>query len=113
MVKDLTEDQKHILLKEGTELAGTSPLNHEQRKGDYYCVGCDTKLFESKKNTIVEVDGHLFLRHYQMYLKLKSIIQLVYSEQNITAKNVEGIMVTFLMMDLNQLEKDIVITEPV
>ena len=49
MVKNLTEDQKHILLKEGTEPAGTSPLNDEQRIGDYYCVGCDTKLFESKK----------------------------------------------------------------
>ena len=49
MVKDLTEDQKYILLKEGTEPAGTSPLNDEQRIGDYYCVGCDTKLFESKK----------------------------------------------------------------
>ena len=113
MVKDLTEDQKHILLKEGTEPAGSSPLNYEQRIGDYYCVGCDTKLFESKKNTIVEVDGRLFLRHYQMYLKPKSIIQLVYPEQSITAKNVEDIMVTFLMTDLNQLEKDIVIMGPV
>ena len=49
MVKNLTEDQKHILLKEGTEPSGTSPLNFEQRAGDYYCVGCNTKLFESKK----------------------------------------------------------------
>ena len=49
MVKNLTEDQKHILLKEGTEPEGTSPLNSEQRVGGYYCVGCDTKIFESKK----------------------------------------------------------------
>ncbi len=49
MIKDLTTEQKHILLEEGTELSGTSTLNYEKREGDYYCVGCDTKLFESKK----------------------------------------------------------------
>ena len=49
MVKNLTEDQRHILFEEGTEPPGTSPLNHEKREGNYYCVGCGTKLFESKK----------------------------------------------------------------
>ena len=49
MTKELTPEQKHILFEEGTELSGTSPLNYEKREGDYYCVGCGTKLFESKK----------------------------------------------------------------
>ena len=49
MNKNLTLDQKHILFEEGTEPPGTSPLNHEKREGDYFCVGCKTKLFESKK----------------------------------------------------------------
>ena len=49
MKEKLNSKQKHILLKEGTEPPGTSPLNYEKRDGDYYCVGCDTKLFESKK----------------------------------------------------------------
>ena len=49
MSKDLTPEQKHILLEEGTESPGSSTLNHEKREGSYYCVGCDTKLFESKK----------------------------------------------------------------
>ena len=49
MIKNLTEEQKHILLEEGTEPPGTSPLNYEKREGDYYCAGCGTKLFESNK----------------------------------------------------------------
>ena len=44
----LTKEQKHILLKEGTEPPGTSPLNYEKREGYYHCAGCGTKLFESK-----------------------------------------------------------------
>ena len=49
MIRDLTSEQKRILLEEGTESPGTSPLNYEKREGDYHCIGCDTKLFESKK----------------------------------------------------------------
>ena len=49
MVKNLTDEQKNILFKEATESPGTSSLNYEKRLGDYCCVGCDTKLFESSK----------------------------------------------------------------
>ena len=49
MIKDLTTEQKSILFKEDTELPGSSPLNYEKREGTYLCVGCGTKLFESKK----------------------------------------------------------------
>ena len=48
MVKQLTPEQKDILLKEGTEPPGSSPLNNEKREGDYFCAACGTKLFESK-----------------------------------------------------------------
>ena len=48
MVKQLTAEQKDILLKEGTEPPGSSSLNNEKREGDYFCVACETKLFESK-----------------------------------------------------------------
>ena len=44
MIRDLTSEQKHILLEEGTEEPGTSPLNYEKREGDYYCAGCETNL---------------------------------------------------------------------
>ena len=46
--QDLTAEQKHILHKEGTEAPGSSSLNNEKREGSYYCVGCGTKLFDSK-----------------------------------------------------------------
>ena len=49
MNRDLTLEQKKVLLKEGTEKPGSSPLNYEKREGDYLCAGCETKLFESKK----------------------------------------------------------------
>jgi peptide-methionine (R)-S-oxide reductase len=43
----LTPEQYRVLRHEGTERAGTSPLNQEKRKGTYVCAGCGTPLFES------------------------------------------------------------------
>ena len=48
MIKQLTPEQKNILLREDTEPPGSSPLNHEKREGDYLCAACGAKLFESK-----------------------------------------------------------------
>ena len=45
--KLLTPQQFHILREEGTEWAGTSPLNKEYRKGTYACAGCDLVLYSS------------------------------------------------------------------
>jgi peptide-methionine (R)-S-oxide reductase len=45
--KELTPDQYRILRQHGTERAGTSALNEEKRKGDYFCAGCGAPLFES------------------------------------------------------------------
>jgi peptide-methionine (R)-S-oxide reductase len=36
-----------VLRKHGTERAGTSPLNHEKRKGTFACAGCGLPLFSS------------------------------------------------------------------
>ena len=44
----LTLAQFDVLRHAGTERAGTSPLNHEKRKGRYLCVGCSTALFTSE-----------------------------------------------------------------
>ena len=44
---NLNSEQYYVLRGEGTEHPGSSPLNNEKRKGTYYCVGCETKLFES------------------------------------------------------------------
>ncbi len=45
--KRLTAEQYNILRKHGTERAGTSPLNHEKRKGTFECAGCELALFSS------------------------------------------------------------------
>ena len=45
---NLTPEQNYILKQEGTEAPGSSNLNDEKREGSYHCVGCGTKLFESK-----------------------------------------------------------------
>jgi peptide-methionine (R)-S-oxide reductase len=43
----LTPEQFYVLRKHGTERAGSSPLNHEKRKGTFACAGCDLPLFSS------------------------------------------------------------------
>jgi len=45
--KRLTPAQYDVLRHEGTERAGTSPLNDEKRRGRFHCAGCDLPLFES------------------------------------------------------------------
>lgn len=38
----------NVLRREATEMAGTSPLNKEKRKGTYVCAGCALPLFVSQ-----------------------------------------------------------------
>ena len=46
--KRLTAAQFNILRDEGTEPAGSSPLNEEKRAGIFACAGCDLPLFTSE-----------------------------------------------------------------
>ena len=46
--KRLTGEQFYILREEGTERAGSSPLNDEKRPGVFVCAGCDLPLFTSE-----------------------------------------------------------------
>jgi peptide-methionine (R)-S-oxide reductase len=45
--KLLTPQQFNVLREEGTEYAGTSPLNFEKRAGVFVCAGCALPLFTS------------------------------------------------------------------
>lgn len=45
----LTREQYYVLRREGTERAGTSPLDAEKRKGVYACAGCGYELFTSEQ----------------------------------------------------------------
>jgi peptide-methionine (R)-S-oxide reductase len=44
----LTDDQYDVLRGHSTERAGTSPLNHEKRRGTFVCAGCGQPLFSSE-----------------------------------------------------------------
>jgi len=43
----LTDMEFHVLRKEGTERAGSSPLDQEKRAGTFVCAGCALPLFKS------------------------------------------------------------------
>jgi peptide-methionine (R)-S-oxide reductase len=43
----LSPEAYRVLREHGTERAGTSPLNHEKRKGVFNCAGCGKELFAS------------------------------------------------------------------
>jgi peptide-methionine (R)-S-oxide reductase len=45
--KTLEPEQYRVLRQHGTARPGSSPLNAEQREGEYFCAGCGKKLFES------------------------------------------------------------------
>ena len=43
----LSPEAYAVLFEEGTERAGTSPLNSEKRAGTFVCAACHLPLFES------------------------------------------------------------------
>lgn len=45
---ELTPEAYQVLRHEGTERAGTSPLNDEKRGGTFVCAGCGQELFSSE-----------------------------------------------------------------
>lgn len=45
--KRLTPDQYAVLRQDGTERPFTSPLLHEERRGNFACAGCDLDLYSS------------------------------------------------------------------
>ena len=45
--KRLDKMQFNVMREEGTERAGSSPLDHEKRAGVFACAGCDLPLFTS------------------------------------------------------------------
>ncbi len=44
----LPEAAYKVLFEDGTEYAGSSPLNHEKRDGTFICAACFLPLFDSK-----------------------------------------------------------------
>ena len=72
--QNLTAEQKLILFEEGTELAGTSELNHEKEKGVFIVQIVELNSSILKQNMKVDQAGLHFMSLYLMYLKQKQII---------------------------------------
>jgi len=74
----LTPAQYQVLRQEGTERAGTSPLNNEKRKGVYHCVGCDLPLFDSSTKYDSGTGWPSFFDFIPGTLKTKTDFKLIY-----------------------------------
>ncbi len=44
---ELSPAEYRVLRQCGTEPAGSSPLNHEKRNGEFLCAGCGAALYDS------------------------------------------------------------------
>ena len=76
--KILSDSEYNILRKEGTERAFTNKLNDEKREGNYYCVGCNAKLFSSKMKFDSGTGWPSFFDAYPDVLETTTDYKLVY-----------------------------------
>ena len=106
---NLSDQQKKVLFEEATEAPGSSELNFEKREVVIIVQIVEQNYSTQIPSMKVAQDGLHFTSLFLMYLKLKLIIILDMLGQNITVKNVVDTMDIYLMMDHNQLVKDIVI----
>ena len=71
---NLTAEQKLVLFEDGTEMAGTSELNHEKEREVFIVLIAEKNYLIQTQNTKVVQAGLHSTNLYQMYLKLKQII---------------------------------------
>ena len=61
-IASLSEMAYYVTQQNGTERPFTGILNKEYRKGDYFCIVCDTLLFTDQMKFDSVVDGQLSYR---------------------------------------------------
>ena len=74
----LTAAQYYILRDEGTEPAGSSPLDKEYRKGEYRCAGCDLPLFTSEMKYDSGTGWPSFFQHIVGHVQTKRDFKLIW-----------------------------------
>lgn len=79
-----------VLRKEGTERAGTSPLNDEKRAGDYLCAGCGLLLFTSDMKYDSGTGWPSFFRAVEDHIETKTDFKLVYPRTEYHCKRCGG-----------------------
>jgi len=74
----LPEDRFRILFKEGTEPAGSSPLNREKRPGTFLCAACYQPLFKSETKYESGTGWPSFFDHIPGSLDTELDFKLIY-----------------------------------
>ena len=74
----LTPEQYYILREEGTEPAGSSPLDKEYRQGEYRCAGCDLLLFTSAMKYDSGTGWPSFFDKVEGHLETKKDFKLIW-----------------------------------
>ena len=87
---ELTAEQNYILKHEGTEPAGSSPLNNEKREGDYLCAGCGTRLFTSSTKYESGSGWPSFFDSLPNVFETKNDFNIGYSRTEYHCKNCGG-----------------------
>ena len=76
--KRLAPEQFAVLRHEATERAGSSPLDHEKRKGTFVCAGCDLPLFDSATKFDSGTGWPSFFTFIPGHLEMKTDYKLIY-----------------------------------
>ncbi len=75
--KRLSPEQFEILRRRGTEIPGSSPLEHEHRAGTFACSGCDLPLFSSMTKFDSGTGWPSFFTSIPSHLVTKQDFQLI------------------------------------
>ena len=73
----LSPEAYDVLRLEGTEVPGSSPLNHEKRKGSFVCAGCDLPLFSSSTKFESGTGWPSFYNYVPGHLETKTDFKLI------------------------------------
>jgi peptide-methionine (R)-S-oxide reductase len=76
--KRLEPERYAVLRREGTERAGSSPLDHEKRKGTFVCAGCELALFDSATKFDSGTGWPSFFTYIPGHLETKTDFKLIY-----------------------------------
>jgi peptide-methionine (R)-S-oxide reductase len=74
----LSESEYKVLRQEGTERAFTNILYNENRDGNYYCKGCNSKLFSSKMKFDSGTGWPSFFDSYKNVFETSTDYKLIY-----------------------------------
>ena len=101
--KRLSPAAYDVLRHEGTERAGTSPLDREKRPGVFVCAGCSLPLFTSAMKFDSGTDGRVFSLRYPAYSGPRPTASSSWSAPNTTACAAAGITATSSTMGPTRL----------